>query len=356
MKLIESIKKEAVILIVFAVLSFIVFMLYHPGASGPYMLDDFVNLRKNTALKMENLSIQSFSNAIFSIDSGPLYRPVSMLSFALNYYFAGNIDGYPIKLPNIVIHIVTAWGVFLLSLMLLRRQGMADGRGDSSGEWVKRTGIAAVFIAALWLFHPLHVSTVLYTVQRMTELSAMFSFYAAVAYVKGRNDLIGGRPAGIWGILGAVGVGGAFAALSKENGVLLPLLLLAIEAMFFRFRFHPGIQKNVRYWVYGVLILPGMSILLYMTGLVITMPEGLSFRDFTLLERLLTESRAIFYYLRLILLPDITIMGLNHDDFTVSRGFLSPASTLFSVTGIGALISCAVYGVWKNRFPVLIFA
>src|SRR3990172_11698453 len=108
MKIIESIKKEAAILIAFAVLSLIVFMLYHPGASGPYMLDDFMNLRKNTALKIESLSIASLSNAIFSMDAGPLYRPVSMLSFALNYYFTGNSDGYPIKLPNIIIHIVTA--------------------------------------------------------------------------------------------------------------------------------------------------------------------------------------------------------------------------------------------------------
>lgn len=356
MKLIENIKKEAAILIIFAVLSLLVFMIYHPGASGPYMLDDFVNLKRNTALKMESLSIPSLRNAIFSIDAGPLYRPVSMLSFALNYYFAGNIDGYPIKLLNIVIHIITAWGVFLLSLMLLRRLGTADERGDNSGGSVKWAGIAAVFIAALWLLHPLHVSTVLYTVQRMTALSALFSFYAAIAYVKGRNDLIGGRPAGLWWVLGAVGVGGAFAALSKENGILLPLLLLAIEAAFFRFRFHPGIKKNARYWIYGVLILPSMSIFLYMTGLIFTIPEGLSFRDFTLLERLLTESRTIFYYLRLILLPDITIMGLNHDDFTVSRGFLEPASTLISIIGIGILFFFAVYGVWKNRFPVLSFA
>ena len=356
MKIIESIKKEAAILIAFAVLSLIVFMLYHPGASGPYMLDDFMNLRKNTALKMESLNIQSLRNAVFSTEAGPLSRPVSMLSFALNYYFAGNIDGYLIKLPNIVIHIVTAWGVFLLSLMLLRRLGTVDGRGDPSGGLIKSTSIAAVFIAALWLIHPLHVSTVLYTVQRMTELSAMFSFYAAVAYVKGRNDLIGGRPAGIWWLLGSVGIGGAFAALSKESGFLLPILLLSIEAVFFRFKFHTDIKKIVRYWVYGVLIIPGISILLYMTGLIFTIPEGLSFRDFTLVERLLTESRAIFYYLRLILLPDITIMGLNHDDFPVSRGFLTPPSTLISVIGIGIFFSCAVYGVWKNRFPVLSFA
>ncbi len=356
MKLIESIKKEAVVLIVFAVLSIIVFMLYHPGASGPYMLDDFMNLIKNKALKMESLSITSLSNAIFAMDAGPLYRPVSMLSFALNYYFTGNIEGYPVKLLNIIIHIITAWGVFMLSLMLLRRLGMADDQSDPSGDRVKSTGIAAVLIAALWILHPLHVSTVLYTVQRMTELSAMFSFYAAIAYVKGRNDLIKGKLSGLWWVIGSVVVGGALAGLSKENGFLLPFGLLAIEAVFYRFRFHPRIQKNARYWVYGVLVLPCTGILLYMTGLVFTIPGGVSYRDFTLLERLLTESRAIFYYLRLILLPDITVMGLNHDDFTVSRGFLAPASTLVSVIGIGALFSCAVYGVWKNRFPVLTFA
>ncbi len=356
MKLIENIKKEAVILIVFAVLSIIAFIMYHPGSRGPYMLDDFMNLKNNAVLKMESLSIQSLSNAAFSMKTGPLYRPVSMLSFALNYYFTGNIDGYHIKWPNIVIHIITAWGVFLLSLMLLCRQGTTDGLGDSSKGWIKWTGIAAVFIAGLWLFHPLHVSTVLYTVQRMTELSTMFSFYAAIAYVKGRNDLIGGRPSGLWWILGAVVVGGALAGLSKESGFLLPVILLAAEVVFFRFRFHPGIRRYARYWVYGVLILPFMGILLYLIGMTIKMPEGVHYRDFTLMERLLTESRVIFYYLRLILLPDITIMGLNYDHFPVSRGLLEPSSTLISLIGIGILFCFAVYGVWRNRFPVISFA
>lgn len=356
MKLIEKIKKEAAILIAFAVLSIIVFMIYHPGANGPYLLDDFVNLRKNTALKMEDMSIQSLRNAVFSINAGPLYRPVSMLSFALNYYFSGNVDGYPVKLLNIIIHIITAWGVFLLSLMLLRRLGTADGRGSPHEDWIKWSGIAAVFIAAIWLLHPLHISTVLYAVQRMTELSALFSFYAAIAYVKGRNDLIAGRPAGFWWVLGAVGIGGVFATLSKESGALLPFLLLAIEVVFFRFRFDSGIQKKARYCIYGIFILPCAGILLYLTGLTFTMPEGASYRDFNLVERLLTESRAIFYYLRLILLPDITAMGLNHDDFAVSRGFLTPPSTIISVIGIVIFFFYAVYSVWKKRFPVLAFA
>src|SRR3972149_9152707 len=345
MKLIENIKKEAVILIVFAVLSLIVFMLYHPGASGPYMLDDFMNLRKNTALKMDSLSISSISNAIFAMDAGPLYRPVSMLSFALNYYFTGNIEGSPIKLLNIIIHIITAWGVFLLSLMLLRRLGMADDRSDTSGGLIKRTSIAAVFIAALWLFHPLHVSTVLYTVQRMTELSAMFSFYAAVAYVKGRNDLLKGEQGGLWWVLGAVGIGSILATLSKENGALLPLLLIVIEGIFYRFKFHPDIHKFSKRWIYGAIIFPSVGLLIYLIGLVIAMPEGLYSRDFTLIHRLLTESRVIFFYLRLIFLPDIRALGLNHDDFGISTGLLSPPATILSLIGIAILLAVTLYGV-----------
>ena len=203
MKLVEFIKKEALLLIAFAALTLIVFVLYHPGANGPYMLDDYVNIKNNTSLKMEEFNISSLLDATFSMRSGILYRPVAMLSFTLNYYFTGNIDGYPIKLINIFIHILTAWGVFLLTLLLLRRMektGSGVDQHDGEQRW---TGPVALFIAALWLLHPLHVSTVLYAVQRMTELSAMFSFYAAIAYVKGRNDLLKGEQGGLlvgpWG-------------------------------------------------------------------------------------------------------------------------------------------------------------
>ncbi len=356
MKLVEIIKKEALILIAFAVLTLIVFVLYHPGANGPYMLDDYVNLKNNTKLKMEELNTSSLLDAAFSIRSGILYRPVAMLSFTLNYYLAGNIDGYPIKLVNIFIHILTAWGVFLLTLFLLRRMEKTSSGVDHQAGEQRWTGPTALFIAALWFLHPLHVSTVLYTVQRMTELAAMFSFYAAIAYVKGRNDLLKGDQRGLWWILGAMGIGSIFATLSKENGALLPLLLLVIEGIFYRFKFRADTRKSFKWWVYGVLILPGLGLLIYLIGLVITMPEGLHTRDFTLIQRLMTEGRAIFFYLRLIFLPDIRVMGLNHDDYAISLGFLSPPATILSLIGITIFLAIGLYGVWRKRFQVFSFA
>lgn len=344
------------ILIAFACLTIIVFLLYHEGAYGPYMLDDFHSIAANTKLKLESLSIQPISDAIFSLKSGPLYRPVSMLSFALNYYFSGNVDGYPIKLVNIIIHIITGGGVFWLTLLLLRRLGNNTGLTEDEKGEVRWTGYTALFIAAIWLLHPLYVSTVLYTVQRMTELSTMFSFYAAIAYIIGRNNLIKGKKSGFWWVLGAVSIGSALAVLSKESGALLPMLLLVIESVFFRFTFHPDISKSSRYLNYGILIVPTIGVFLYLFGVIISKPGGESFREFTLFQRLLTECRAIFFYIRLILLPDISLMGLSHDDFRRSLSLFSPLSTLFAVSGIIGLSAVSIYGALINRYRVLSFA
>ena len=344
------------ILLAFACLAIVVFLLYHEGATGPYMLDDFQTLKNNKVLKLESLSIQSIYDAIFSMKTGPLYRPVSMLSFALNYYFTGNVDGYPIKLINIIIHIFTGGGVFWLTLLLLRRVGNDTVMTEEKRGAVRWTGYTALFIAAVWLLHPLYVSTVLYTVQRMTELSAMFSFYAAAAYVRGRNDLVSGKKSGFWWVLGAVFIGTALAILSKESGALLPLLLLVIECIFFRFTFHPDISKSSRYWNYGILIIPSIGVFLYLAGVIISKPGGVSFREFTLFERLLTESRAMFFYIRLIFLPDIRLMGLNYDYFRVSHSLFSPISTLPAVAGIIGLSVIGIYGVLKNKYRVLSFA
>src|SRR3990172_976673 len=97
----------------------VVFVLYYIGAMGPYLLDDFGILSSNTKLSLNDLSPSGLYEAIFSAKSGPLYRPVSMASFAFNYYLAGNTDPFSIKLTNILIHLFNTIGIFLLTLLLL---------------------------------------------------------------------------------------------------------------------------------------------------------------------------------------------------------------------------------------------
>jgi hypothetical protein len=79
------------------------------------MFDDLSNITSNYYIPIQNLSIDSLYLAATSSDSGPLGRPVAMVSFALNYYFGeGFNDTYPFKLTNLVIHSISAFLIFFL--------------------------------------------------------------------------------------------------------------------------------------------------------------------------------------------------------------------------------------------------
>ena len=74
---------------------------YWPGLHGPFLFDDNPNIVNNIALRLANLSPHELLRAAFSSRSGILYRPLSMLSFALNIYLFGGNSFY-FKLTNLV--------------------------------------------------------------------------------------------------------------------------------------------------------------------------------------------------------------------------------------------------------------
>jgi hypothetical protein len=73
--------------------------------------------------------------------------------------------------------------------------------------------------------------------------------------------------------------------------------------------------------------------------------EGYKIRDFTLGERLLTQSRVVLYYLSLLVYPHPSRLNLDYD-FPVSHSLLDPPTTLISLLAIAALL---VLSVWKAR-------
>ncbi|MBK8894755.1 MAG: hypothetical protein IPN64_12105 [Propionivibrio sp.] len=64
---------------------------------------------------------------------------------------------------------------------------------------------------------------------------------------------------------------------------------------------------------------------------------GYAWRDFSLGERLLTEARVLWFYLHMIVLPNLGEMGLHHDDFLISRGPLSPGPPCLPRPGYSCL-------------------
>jgi len=333
-------------LIPFALIALIALLLYFPGLGGPFLLDDYPNVVNNTALHIGTGSFSSLREAAFSSNAGPLHRPVAMLSFALNYYFDGLSPLY-YKAVNIGIHLATAIALFFLTEALLRRLAVYQ---TASPKRLSTRQLAAL-ITALWALHPLHVSTVLYVVQRMTELAALFSVIGALLYVRGREMLIANKPRGgiILIALGAVGCG-SLAALSKENGALLPVLLLVVEALFFR-----GTRTNqpLAKLVFILLALQTAAIFAYLFYVWAGPPNPL--REFTSTQRLLTETRILFSYAGQILVPRIEQMTLLGENIAVSRGLLKPLSTAAAVIAMLALISGALWAACRNRATALVF-
>ena len=93
-------------------------LIYTPGLPGSFSHDDYPNIVLNTALHIDSLDLDSLVSSSFSSKSGKLRRPVSMFSFAINYYFT-QLDPLYFKIVNIIIHVLTGLALFFLSRSIL---------------------------------------------------------------------------------------------------------------------------------------------------------------------------------------------------------------------------------------------
>ena len=68
-----------------------------PPPCGPLFFDDVPNLSANPALKLDGTQFDDWRTAALSSNSGVLYRPVAMFSFALNAVAAGELSPIQLK-------------------------------------------------------------------------------------------------------------------------------------------------------------------------------------------------------------------------------------------------------------------
>lgn len=317
---------------------------YLPGVSGPFIFDDYTNLIDNTYIKITSLDADSLYNAAYSLDSGPLQRPVAMLSFAINHYFTRTfVHSTAYKATNLFIHALTALALFwMLRLILSRFQSIRGIDLKSRLLSISSVDLAAFSIALLWAVHPIQLTSVLYVVQRMNSLSALFSLLALAIYLKGRQKIAQNEHAGGWLFLGFP-ASATLAILSKENALLLPLFILLLE-LFLYSRERPWKlwKKLTDARKRGVLLLGGGFLIALSIGAISYATAGYGGRAFTLGERLLTESRVLFFYLSLILLPRINRFGHQHDDIVISTSLWDPWTTSWALLGHLMLIAVAV--------------
>lgn len=266
-------------------------------------------------------------------DTGPIGRPLTQATFILNYYFFG-LQPYSFKVVNLIIHLICGALIGSLSYLIVLLQPLK-----------RQYAIPIALLSSfLWLIHPLQVSTVLYSVQRMAQLCFMFLLLGCITYVLGRKAQITRSSKGTLLICSAFFIFFPLAILSKENGLLFPWYLLAIEYFILRFHTTPQLRKPLKrfHLVLSSSLLIGA--LLYYALHFTTYLHTFSEKGFTLLERCMSELRALIFYLELILLPALSKMSLYHDDFLVSKQL--DLSVLLSAAG---LLICFFSIYWYRR-------
>jgi tetratricopeptide (TPR) repeat protein len=301
---------------------------------------DVIDRLKETYLGRLNLGYLLTSLNIK--DQAFIYRPAACLSLALNFHLSGaKVVSYHIF--NLFFHFLAACVLFLFLYETFSRY--------SAVEFIReRAFLMASLGSLLWSLHPIQTQAVTYIIQRMAILAGLFSIaslYFYLLFKKNRRQIF----------LVCMGLCMAAAFGSKENTVLLPLLILVYEWLFF--------QKGSLAFICRRKALMGMCLAIFtvaVAGAILRGPgvlgkslerfnqDKMPGRDYSLKERLLTEQRVVLYYLSLIAYPSLERLNVDHD-FEISKSWVSPSTTLISSVAIAGLLLLA----WRmrKRFPFL---
>ena len=314
---------------------------YANSFQSPFQFDGHAQIVNNTSLHLEDLSLEGLEKAMTGT------RPVTNLSFALNYYLGGlEVNGF--HWANLLIHLLTAlalFGVIWYTLGLEIHQGRYQAT---------RYGMALLG-ALIWAVHPVQTQAVTYLVQRSTELAALFGMMALICYIRGRCST---RP---WGWYAFCLAGVLLALGSKETAAVLPVLILFYELIFFS----ENRQGRGGAMIFSLLLfmVPILFFWMYYLGASQGVVDGLlryvnmdySFMvaDHTFTQRLLTESRIILHYLSLLIYPHPARLTLDYD-YLWSQSILDPLTTLASILFITATVIYALMGI--RRRPLLSYA
>ena len=313
-----------------AIFAMAVLGLYANTLDSPFVFDDVPFIQKNLNVAINSLAWDNLKNA--ALDSP---RPLTNLSFAINYYFSGN-NTASYHMVNMGLHVLAGLGMYWLLLGLSAIPAMGGTKG--------RVGWVPFLASLLWLVHPVQTSAVNYIVQRSIIMASMFCLWSMAAYVQARladqarQKTYWALSLGLW----------LLAMACKETALALPFAVLVLEWFLF--------QDLRREWArcFG-LILGGFFVLSIMGAYLFlgTHPlDSVLFDyknfDFSLKQRLLTEPRVLVHYLSLLVFPYPGRLVLDYD-FTPSRALFSPMATSAALAVVLGLLAAAIALARKFR-------
>lgn len=333
----------------FGLLVLLALIIYSNNYQCAWHLDDRPNITQNPNLHIDKFDLHAIKGVFTSRpDAARVYKPIPMLTFALNWYLGGGkIWGF--HLVNNLVHFITAYFLFLSVQLLMQTPGSQSGLNVNPY-------FVALLTAVLWAVHPIQTQTVTYIVQRMAAMAAMFYILGIYFYLKARLTP-GSWPRIRFAAFCAMCI--LFAVLSKESAAMLPVSLILIEIVFFpdalRFIVSNKDKMTFRLVMIGAvgLVVVLVPLFLWHESILKVVLTIYDFRPFTMAERVMTETRVLIFYLSLLFLPTYQRLSLYHH-FQVSTSLITPWSTLACTSIILIVVLFAFFRI--RKYPLLSFS
>jgi protein O-mannosyl-transferase len=196
------------------VLALVIFAVYAPALRNDFVWDDTALILRDPLIRSWQLAPEAFQHFLF-IDATPsdFYRPIQRLTYLVDY--AASVftpAGY--HFTSILCHVGATVALLLLANELLRGWIVEERKR----RWV-------AFLATLvWAVHPVHTAAVAYISGRADPLAALFGFLGLYCGIRAAPVVRAKR----WLLLIASTALFLLSALSKETGLVFPILWLAI--------------------------------------------------------------------------------------------------------------------------------
>lgn len=316
---VRSLRQIAPLLIIGAI-----FLAYSNAYKGPFVYDDCLNIELNPTFRtLWPIWVPMLCKPGLATAG----RPLSGLSFALNYAMGGlNTWGY--HATNIALHALaglTLWGVIRRTLL-----GLAHPAADA----------VALACTLIWAVHPLQTDTVTYIINRQEGLAMLFLLLAIYGLLRSIDS---SHRRG-WLILSVVS--GLAGVCSKENGVMIGPIVLLFDVLFIARSWK--ILWRTRKWFYAGLLLAWILLpLLISTASFLVKSGGRT--AITPWQYLMVQSQVIWMYLRLCFWPSPLV--ISYSDWPIDVPLSRVLPHMISLAGMVVLTTWLV--IRKNQWGIL---
>ena len=303
-------------------LAFAVVVAYSNSLAGVFLFDDRAAILANPTIQhgwLAALSPPAHGEPV----SG---RPLTNLSFALNYQISG-FDPWSYHVLNLIIHLLAALALFGVVRRTLLLPQLRD-------RWAADSFPVALTASLWWALHPLQTDSVTFISQRAESLMGLCFLLTLYAFVRSVDS----RRAFAWqaGAVAACLLG----VFCKEVIVTAPVLVWLFDRTFVAGTFAGALRQRAKFYLALAATWLPLAWLVWNTGTrggTAGFGSGVSSYDYAL-----TQFPTIAHYLSLIFWPQPLLVDYGPH---LAHGFaeIGPAFLLIAV-----LLAATVWLLWRR--------